>query len=89
MLPSYQHLTFAIAWNIIVFLLTHLTQVALPIMPHRPSPLSGTTAAKGARYLAPGRVNCVKPATQTLPFRPHSCIGRAKILNPCVRKAPR
>ncbi len=89
MLPSYQHLTFAIAWNIIVFLLTHLTQVALLMMPHRPSPLSGTTAAKGADLLALDTVNCINPATQTLPLRLHSCIGRAKILNPSVRKAPR
>lgn len=89
MLPSYQHLTFAIAWNIIVFLLTHLTQVASPKMLNRPSPLSGTISVKGGGHLARVSLNCVSSTTQTLPFALHSCIGRAKILNPCVRKAPR
>lgn len=46
-------------------------------------------AAKGRGVFTLDTVNRVNFGTHTLPFWPRGCIGRAKILNPSVRKAPR
>ncbi len=55
---------------------------------HAPSPLR-KFAAKGGGVFALDSVNRVNFGTRALPFWPRGCIGRAKILNPSVRKAPR